>query len=109
VGDTCKNVDACLKMDALIRGTVVPPKRLFHPFIPYRYNKKLLFCLCRSCVHEQNMREECHHHADAERALEGTWVIDELRLALEKGYKILEIHEIYEYRLTQYNPKIGKS
>ena len=47
------------------------------------------------------MREECHHHADAERALEGTWVIDELRLALEKGYKILEIHEIHDYRVRQ--------
>ena len=54
------------------------------------------------------MREECRHHADAERAIEGTWVIDELRLDLEKDYKILEIHEIYEYRVTQYNPKTGK-
>ena len=26
VGDTCKNVDACLKMDEVIRCTVVPPK-----------------------------------------------------------------------------------
>ena len=108
MGDTCRNVDACLKMDGLIRCTVVPPKRLFHPVLPYRYKKKLLFCLCRSCVHEQNMCEECHHHADAERAIEGTWVIDELRLSLEKGYKILEFHGIYEYRVTQYNPKTGK-
>ena len=37
-----------------------------------------------------------------------TWVIDELRLALEKFYKIFEIHEIYEYRVTQYNTKAGK-
>ena len=85
VGDTCKNVDARLNMDGLIRCTVVPPKRLFHPVLPYRYNKKLLFCLCRSCVHEKNMREECHHHSDVERAIEGTWVIDELILSLEKG------------------------
>ena len=54
------------------------------------------------------MCEECHHHADAERAIEGTWVIDERRLALEKVYKILEVHEIYEYRVTQYNTKTGK-
>ena len=102
VGDTCKDVEACLKMEGLIRCTVVPPKSLYHPVLPYRYNKKLLFCLRRTFVHEQNMRDECPHHADAERALEGTWVIDELRLALQKGYKILEIHELYEYRVTKY-------
>ena len=58
---------------------------------------------CRTCVHEQNLSEECSHHTDAERALEGTWVIDEVRLALEKGYKIIEICEVYEYQVTQYN------
>ena len=35
VGDTCRNVDACLKMDGLIGCTIVPPKRLFHPVLPY--------------------------------------------------------------------------
>ena len=103
MGDTCKDVEACLKMEGLIRCTDVPPKSLNHPVLPYRCNKKLLFCLCRTCVHEQNMRDECPHHADAERALEGTWVIDELRFALQNGYKILEIHELYEYRVTKYN------
>ena len=46
--------------------------------------------------------------SEAERALEGKWVIDEVRLALKKGYKILEIHEIYEYLVTQYNPDTGE-
>ena len=27
---------------------------------------------------------------------------------MEKGYKIREIYEIYEYRVTQFNPKTGK-
>ena len=103
VGDTFKNVDDCLKMDGLIKCTVVPPKHLYHPVLPYRYNKKLLFCLCRTCVHEQNMSGECSHYTDGERAFEGTWVIDEVRLALEKGYKVLEICEVYEYRVTQCN------
>ena len=54
------------------------------------------------------MNGESRHFADAERVLEGTWVIDELRLAVNKGYKILEIYEIYEYRVTQYNPETGE-
>ena len=47
------------------------------------------------------------HHKDDEIALKGTWVIDKVRLAFQKGYKILEIHEIYEYRVTEYNPETG--
>jgi len=48
-------------------------------------------------------------HRRCERALDGTWDIDEVRLAVEKGYKVLEIHEIYEYRVTQYDPTTGQS
>jgi len=34
--------------------------------------------------------------------------MDEVRLAVEKGYRILEIYEGYEYPVTQYNPKRGE-
>jgi hypothetical protein len=27
-----------------------------------------------------------------------------VRLAVDKGYKILEIQEVYQYKVTQYNP-----
>jgi len=33
--------------------------------------------------------------------------MDELRLAVKKGYRIHEIHEVYEYQVTQYNPETG--
>ena len=29
------------------------------------------------------------------------------RLAVDKGYKILEILEIYEYQVTRYDPEAG--
>jgi G:T-mismatch repair DNA endonuclease (very short patch repair protein) len=108
VGETCNNVEASLHIYGLIKCTVVPPRGLYHPVLPYRCNKKLLFCLCRSCVHDQNIIEECHHVAVAERALEVTWVIVEVRLAVEKGYKIFEIHEIYEDQVTQYDATTGQ-
>ena len=54
------------------------------------------------------MSGECSHHTDGERAFEGTWIIDEVRLALEKGYKILETYEFYEYQMTQYNTVTGE-
>jgi hypothetical protein len=59
-------------------------------------------------VFEKNAKDECHHFSDAERSLQGTWVIDEVRLAIEKGYRILEIHEVYEYDVTQYDPNTGE-
>ena len=40
-----------------------------------------------------------------ETALTGTWVNDEVRLAVRKGYRILEIHEVYEYKVTRYDPE----
>jgi len=33
--------------------------------------------------------------------------MDEVRLAVEKVYRILEIYEVYEYQVTQYNPETG--
>jgi len=107
VGDACVDIEACLKMEGLIKCKVVPPKKLYHPVLPYRYDKKLLFCLCRTCVQEHNVRSECQHHSDVERFLEGTWVIDEVRLAVDKGYKILEILEVYEYEVTRYDRETG--
>jgi hypothetical protein len=56
VGDTCKNIDAFLQMEGLIKRTVVPPADLYHRVLPFRCNKKLLFCLCMMCVLEHNMR-----------------------------------------------------
>jgi hypothetical protein len=94
-------------MDGLMKCTIVPPKDPYHPFVPFRHNKKLLFSLCRSCVLEHNTTGECQHFNDAERCLEGTWVIDEVRFAVNKGYKILEIQEVYQYEVTQYNLNTG--
>jgi hypothetical protein len=43
-----------------------------------------------------------------ERALTGTWVVDELRIAVEHGYCLIKIYEFYEYEVTQYDPKTGE-
>jgi len=107
VGDECKNTETYLRMDGLIKCTIVPPQKLYHPVLPYRCNNKLMFCLCRTCV-QTSSTGECTHTEDEDRALTGTWVMDEVRLALEKGYRILEIYEVYEYQVTQYCPKLAR-
>jgi len=50
VGDARRDIDACLFMKGLIRYSIVPPDKLYHPVLPYRCNNKLIFCLCRTCI-----------------------------------------------------------
>jgi len=107
VGSACAYIKAWLKMEGLLKCKIVPPTNLYHPVLPYRWDKKLLFCLCRTCAHEHNAKSECLLRSDAERCLEGTWVTDEVQLAVGKGYKILEFLEVYEYQVTRYDPPTG--
>ena len=43
----------------------------------------------------------------AGRALPGTRLLDEIRLAVKKGYKLVDVHEVYEYQVTKYDPQMG--
>jgi hypothetical protein len=106
VGDACRDIDAMLKKEGLAKCLVLPPKRLYHPVLPFRCNGKLLFCLCKTCALEQNTDSECTHESVDERAILGTWVADEVRLAVQKVYQVLEFNEMYEY--TQYDKQTGE-
>jgi len=50
----------------------------------------------------------CQHFSDAERAISGTWVLDEVRLAVTISCKVVEILEVYEYAVTQYDKASGE-
>ena len=63
-----------------------------------------MFSLCRTCVLISNTGE-CRHKTHEERALAGIWVIDEVQVAVQKGYRNLEIYELYEYNITRYDPE----
>jgi hypothetical protein len=56
---------------------------------------------------QQNRTEDCTHETFAERALTGTWVLDELRLAVQHGYEVVEVHEVYVYQVTSYDLQTG--
>jgi hypothetical protein len=59
----------------LVRCTVLPPRDLYHPVLPYRCNGRLLFCLCRTCA-ESGSQEQCYHETTSERALTATWIVN---------------------------------
>ena len=44
------------------------------------------------------------NHSENERILNGTWVTEEVKLALKHGYKITKINSIWHWdRIEQYN------
>ena len=79
----------------LVKCTVLPPRGLFHPVLPYRASGKLMFPLCRTCA-DTTSGTVCTH-TDSERAITGTWCHVELLKAVEKGYEILRLHEVWHF------------
>ena len=91
VGDACRDKQVMLSMEGLIICTVLTPRRIYHPVLPFRCKNKLLFCLCKTSAVECNCSGEYVYETVEERALSGTWVLDEVRLAIRKGYKVIDI------------------
>lgn len=89
-------------INGIIKCRVLPPKELYHPVLPIKMHSKLLFVLCYKCAIEKN-NDSCIHNDD-ERMFNGTYVAEELRVAVEKGYEILELYEAWEYKTTKYDP-----
>ena len=57
-----------------------------------------MFPLCKTCSDTLN-QNPCTH-TDEERAILGTWCHIELMKAIEKGYEVLEIHEVWHWEET---------
>lgn len=57
---------------------------------------------CATNVLLKKHSENCSH-SDSERLIRGTFVSDELRLAVSKGYTIKKIYEAWEYKMTQFD------
>jgi len=88
--------------NGLIKATILPPRGLYHPLLPHRQGGKRLFPLCKTCA-ETKQKSKCKH-TDTQRSLTGTWVSIELYKALELGYQILTVHEVWHYsKLVQLN------
>lgn len=86
----------------IIKCKILPPKNLYHPVLPYRHADKLLFPLCATCVEMQTAkpmlgRSSICDHNDDERTLFGTWCTPELEKAVELGYVIRDMHEVWHF------------
>jgi len=83
----------------LIKCKILPPRNLYHPVLPVKIkmkkNEKLLFPLCYKCAVDQN--EKCNHSQN-EREFIGTWTTDEVNKALQKGYIITKMYEVWNFK-----------
>ena len=75
---------------------ILAPDSIFIPVLPLVSNGKLKFPLCAKCVDSLNP-EFCTHKTE-ERMLRSVWTTVELEFAIECGYRILKIHEMFGYR-----------
>ena len=85
---------------------ILSPAGLFHPVLPVRSGQKLTFLLYRTSVQKeqtQPMLSRTHYcpHSDADRTLRGTWCTPELVKAMEKGYTLVKIHEVWHFPSEQ--------
>ena len=86
----------------IVQCQVLPPRELYHPVLPHRHEGKLTFPLCAACVEEEMPKpplERSYHcaHSEDQRVLTGTWCTPELIKALELGYQIQHIHEVWHF------------
>ena len=86
----------------LIQCQVLPPRELYHPVLPYRHDDKLLFPLCARCAEEEMAKpllDRSYHcpHTDEERTLTSTWCSPELEKAVELGYQVQYIYEVWHF------------
>jgi hypothetical protein len=81
-----------------IRRHVFPSRGLYHPVLPYKTDGKLLFPLCRTFAEQHDLGpDDLCQHTDSERSLTGTWVTSELQKALQLGYRLDQIYEVWYF------------
>ena len=62
-----------------------------------------MFPLCSKCC--ECLEQSLCQHSDEERTLTGTWVTLELHKALQMGYTLTKIHEVWHFdEIARYDP-----
>ncbi|TKR73904.1 hypothetical protein L596_021151 [Steinernema carpocapsae] len=95
-----------VKYKGFVRCTVLPPTDVRPAVLPMRCNGKLYFACCKACAQVENQDGQCTH-TDEKRRFTGTWSHFELNHALEKGYQIQKIHEVWEWK--RWSNDLGES
>ena len=57
-----------------------------------------MFPLCSACADTMN-QDDCTN-SDEELCVVGTWIVDEVRMAVDIGYGLVDVFEFWEYEVT---------
>jgi hypothetical protein len=79
----------------LIKLRITPPSDLWLPVLPLRLNGKLYFTLCYTCTITTNTGK-CEHNYKM-RGWVGSYPTPEVKLAVEKGYTIDKVYEVWNW------------
>ncbi|GBN33084.1 hypothetical protein AVEN_7622-1 [Araneus ventricosus] len=85
----------------IIKCKILPPRGLYLPILPLRCNGKFMLPLCRTCAEELN-QNPCQH-GNHERSFIGTWVTEEVKLSIQKGYQLMKVIFLEFYPLHPSN------
>ena len=65
-----------------------------------------MFRLCRKCAETEN--QSICNHSVGDLSPSGTWVSVELQKAVQIGYTLLKVYEVWQYdTITKYDPSTG--
>jgi hypothetical protein len=59
VGCVSKDIEACLRMDGLIKCSIVPTEKFYHPVLPYKCKNKFNFVCGELAFSPTQLRNVC--------------------------------------------------
>jgi hypothetical protein len=89
----------------LVKCDVLPPRGEFIGVLPYNANGRLVFPLCATCAKYCQQEPICPH-SKRERQLHGVFTTFELEAALEVGYQITHLCQIWHWPEEKRSSKI---
>ena len=102
-----KDIDPALPYFGLLKGKILPPRSNFLPLLHLRTggkNGRLMFPLCANCA--TNLNQGPCNCTDDQRALVDVWTVEEVRQSLKRGYRLMEMYELYHFpESTKYDRK----
>ena len=102
--EKCSGYHWAIPYFGVMKATFLPPTDILHPILPLKCDEKLKFPLCYKCACK-NTVEECTC-SDSERSFTHTYCTPEIEIALNEGYKIVQIHEVLHWKESEvYDPQ----
>jgi len=95
LGRFCPGTHVMLPYFGVMKVKILPPKRLYHPVLPFRCQGKLMFPLCSTCAVRQS--ETYCNCPDEDRMFTGTWCTPEVETALCVGYTLVHVYEVLHW------------